>query len=151
MNFIKRYLPDTLSRRDKQRQRKELSKSRKSYKHHKYYTRKVVKSFQSKPSKHVVNAKRIYGVEHIKPTQELSRRCGCSLKGLRQIVRKGEGAYYSSGSRPNQTAQSWGLARLASAITSGKAAAVDFNILDKGCNHNKKAFILARKAKGEKK
>jgi len=66
---------------------------------------------------------------------------------LKDIVRKGEGAYYSSGSRPNQTAQSWGLARLASALTSGKAAAIDFDILDKGCDHNKKAFILANKAK----
>lgn len=145
MNFIKRYLPDTLSRRDKQRQRKELIKSRKSYKHQKYYTRKVVKSFQSKPSKHVVNAKRIYGVDHIKPTKELSRRCGCSLKGLRQIVRKGEGAYYSSGSRPNQTSQSWGNARLASAITGGNASAVDFHIIDKECAHNKQAYRLAQK------
>jgi hypothetical protein len=36
---------------------------------------------------------------------------------------------------------------LGSAITSGKAAVVDFDILDKGCDHNKKAFILAKKAK----
>ena len=62
---------------------------------------------------------------------------------MREIVRKGEGAYYSSGSRPNQTAQSWGLARLASSITAGKSASVDFNILEKGCNHNKKAYKLA--------
>jgi hypothetical protein len=66
---------------------------------------------------------------------------------LQKIVKKGEGAYYSSGSRPNQTPQSWGFARLASSITAGKAAAVDYDILDKGCNHKKKAFILARKAK----
>jgi hypothetical protein len=145
MNFIKRYLPDTLSRRDKQRQRKELIKSRKLYKHHKYYTRKVMKSFRSKPSKHLVRARLIYGVEHIKPTKELSRRSGCSLKGLRQIVRKGEGAYYSSGSRPNQTPQSWGNARLASAITGGNASAVDFHIIDKECAHNKQAYRLAQK------
>jgi hypothetical protein len=62
-------------------------------------------------------------------------------------VSKGEGAYYSSGSRPNQTPQSWGIARLASSITGGKAAAVDYNILDKGCNHKKKAFSLANKSK----
>ena len=114
MNFIKRYLPDTLSRRDKTRQRKELTKSRKLYKQHKYYTRKSVKSFTSKPSKHLIRARKLYGVDHIKPTRELSKQTGCSLKGLRQIVRKGEGAYFSSGSRPNQTAQSWGRARLAS-------------------------------------
>jgi hypothetical protein len=35
---------------------------------------------------------------------------------------------------------------LASAITSGKAATVDYKILEEGCNHKKKAFILARKS-----
>ena len=63
------------------------------------------------------------------------------------IVKKGEGAYFSSGSRPNQTPQSWGLARLASSITSGKAAAVDYDIIKKGCNHKKRAFILANKSR----
>ena len=67
------------------------------------------------------------------------------FNALKQIIRKGEGAYYSSGSRPNQTAQSWGIARLASAITSGNASKVDFHIIDKGCDHNKKAYKLAIK------
>jgi hypothetical protein len=145
MNFIKRYLPDTLSRRDKTRQRKELTKSRKLYKQHKYYTRKAVKSFTSKPSKHLVRARKLYGVDHIKPTRELSKQTGCSLKGLRQIVRKGEGAYFSSGSRPNQTAQSWGRARLASSITGGNASAVDFHIINKECSHDKQAYRLGQK------
>jgi hypothetical protein len=145
MNFIKRYLPDTLSRRDKTRQRKELIKSRKLYKQHKYYTRKSMKSFTSKPSKHLDRARSLYKVDYIKPTRELSRRSGCTLKGLRQIVRKGEGAYYSSGSRPNQTPHSWGYARLASAITGGNASAVDFHIIDKECAHNKPAYRLAQK------
>ena len=145
MNFIKRYLPDTLSRRDKTRQRAELTKSRKLYKQRKYYTRKAMKSFTSKPSKHLERARRIYGVEHIRPSRELSKKTGCSLKGLRQIVKKGEGAYFSSGSRPNQTAQSWGNARLASAITGGNASAVDFPIIGKECAHHKRAYRLARK------
>lgn len=145
MNFIKRYLPSTLSQRDKMRQRKELIKSRKLYKHNKYYTRKSIKSFKSKPSKHIDRAKKLYGVDNIKPTRELSNKTGCSLKGLRQIVRKGEGAYYSSGSRPNQTPQSWGNARLASALTGGNASAVDFNIINKECVHNKRAYRLAQK------
>ena len=72
---------------------------------------------------------------------------GCSIKALKKIVNKGEGAYYSSGSRPNQTPQSWGYARLASSITAGKAAAVDFDIIDKGCNHNKLAYKLALKSR----
>ena len=145
MNFIKLYLPDTLSRRDKTRQRAELTKSRKLYKQRKYYTRKAMKSFTSKPSKHLDRARRIYGVEHIRPSRELSKLTGCSLKGLRQIVKKGEGAYFSSGSRPNQTAQSWGNARLASTITGGNASAVDFHIIDKECAHHKRAYRLARK------
>ena len=72
---------------------------------------------------------------------------GCSKSALAKIINKGEGAYYSSGSRPNQTAQSWGLARLASSITSGKAAAVDYNILEEGCKTNSKALTLAKKSK----
>ncbi len=119
------------------------------YKSGKYYTRKQVSSFVSKPSNHVMNARKIYGIQNVYPSKELSNKTGCSLDALNKIVQKGEGAYYSSGSRPNQTAQSWGLARLASSITSGKSAAVDYNILDKGCNHTKKAFQLAKKAKNK--
>ena len=35
----------------------------------------------------------------------------------------------------------------ASSITAGKAAAVDYKILDEGCNHKGKAFILANKSR----
>ena len=143
--FIKRYLPDTLSKRDKFRQSKELTKSRKLYKQRKYYTRKTMRSFKSKPSKHLVRARTMYNIDNIRPSRELSRKSGCSLKGLRQIVKKGEGAYYSSGSRPNQTPQSWGYARLASTITGGNASSVDFHILDKECDHHKPAYRLAQK------
>lgn len=143
--FIKRYLPDTLSIRDKIRQRKELMKSRRLYKQRKYYTRKAMRSFKSKPSKHIDRARTLYHVNNIRPSRELSRKTGCSLKGLRQIVKKGEGAYYSSGSRPNQTPQSWGNARLASAITGGNASAVDFHILNEECDHKKPAYRLAQK------
>ena len=38
------------------------------------------------------------------------------------------GAYYSSGSRPNQTAQSWGKARMYSYILGGPARRVDREI-----------------------
>jgi hypothetical protein len=72
-------------------------------------------------------------MKEILPNKELAAKTGCSVSALKAIVRKGEGAYYSSGSRPNQTPQSWGIARLASAITGGKASKVDFHIL-KECN-----------------
>jgi hypothetical protein len=136
-----------LTKKDRKRQMNMLTKSRKLYKQHKYFTRKKVASLKSKPSKPVANARRIYGVEDVKPSNELAKATGCSVSALKKIVQKGEGAYFSSGSRPNQTAHSWGYARLASAITGGNAAAVDFSIIEKGCSHTKKAFKLAQKAK----
>ena len=145
--FPLRYLPNKLSKKDKQKQVNRLLKSRKLYKNKIYYTRQRVSSYKNKTSNHIENARKIYKIDKIIPNNELSRKTGCSLSALRKIVKKGQGAYFSSGSRPNQTAQSWGLARLASSITSGKAAAVDYDILDKGCDHNKKAFRLAKKSR----
>ena len=142
-----RYLPKGLSKKDKKKQIKMLMMSKKLYKQHKYSTRKQLSSYKNKKSNHVLDARRIYNIQNITPTQELALKTGCKLSALKQIVKKGEGAYYSSGSRPNQTAQSWGLARLASSITSGKSAAVDYDIIEKGCKHNKTAFILANKSK----
>ena len=51
--------------------------------------------------------------------------------GQQQIIKKGIGAYFSSGSRPNQTPMSWALARLASVIMNGPARKVDKTIYDK--------------------
>ena len=142
-----RYLPKSLTRKDRIKQYKMLQKSRRMYKTHKYYTRKKVASFHSKESQHSKDAKKMYNVETIGATNELAIKTGCSKQALAKIINKGEGAYFSSGSRPNQTAQSWGIARLASAITSGKAAAVDYNILEKGCKPNSKALLLAKKSR----
>ena len=89
----------------------------------------------------------MYHVNKIGATNELSKATKCSKKSLAKIINKGAGAYFSSGSRPNQTAQSWGIARLASAITGGKAAAVDYAILEKGCKPGSKALTLAKKSR----
>ncbi len=145
-SYPMRYLPQQLSRKDIKKQVSAINRSKKLYSKKIYYTRPSVKSFHSKPSRHVANAQKIYSVSTIFPNQALSRKTGCSVAGLKQIVRKGEGAYYSSGSRPNQTAQSWGIARLASALTAGKSAAVDFAILDKECSHQGRAYKLATRA-----
>ena len=142
-----KYLPSLKEIKDSAKQVKMLMKSRKQYKKGKFFTRKKLTSYKSKPSNHVTDARKIYGIENVAPNKELARKTGCSLSALKQIVRKGQGAYYSSGSRPNQTSQSWGLARLASSITAGKSAAVDYDILEKGCDHNKKAFLLAKKSR----
>lgn len=142
-----RYLPSLKEIKDAAKQVKMLMKSRRLYKKGKYYTRKPISSYKSKTSSHITDAERIYNISSVTPNKELADKTGCSIAALKKIVSKGEGAYFSSGSRPNQTAQSWGLARLASSITAGKSAAVDYNILEEGCDHNKKAFRLAQTAR----
>jgi Family of unknown function (DUF5824) len=142
-----KYVPQRLSRRDRSLVIRELKKSRRLYKSGVYYTRKKIKSYPKKTSPHILKAKRIYKVENVLPSLELSRRSGCSISALNAIVRKGEGAYFSSGSRPNQTAHSWGYARLGSAITGGKSSVIDFHIIEKGCKHSGKAYKLALDAK----
>jgi hypothetical protein len=142
-----RYLPKRLTKKDRKIQSIMLQKSRKLYKKGIYYSRKKLSSYKSKKSNHITDAQKIYNIKNVNITNELIKKTGCSKKSLEKIVSKGEGAYFSSGSRPNQTAQSWGVARLASAITSGKTAAVDYSILEKGCKPNSKALKLAKKAK----
>ena len=145
--YPKKYVPKSLTKKDKSKQKKEIEKSKKMYKKKKYYTREKVKSFKSKKSEHIKNAERIYKLDSIKPSKKLAEKTGCSLKGLQEIVKKGQGAYYSSGSRPNQTPHSWGIARLASAITGGKSSQIDFHILEKYCKSNSKALKLAKNSK----
>ena len=139
-----RYLPKRLTRKDAVVEKNELDKSRNLYKKNTYYNRKKINSFTSKVSKHVLKARNVYGIENIYASNELAKKTGCNINALDHIEKKGRGAYFSSGSRPNQTAHSWGRARLASSITGGKSAAVDFNILDSGCNHKtSKAYKMA--------
>lgn len=145
MNVPVRYAPKSLTKKDQKNQLQQLAKSRRMYKCGKYYTRKRVPSFKSRKSSHLSRARALYGVDSITPSEELAKATGCSVEALEKIVNKGEGAYFSSGSRPNQTAQSWGYARLASSITSGNAAIVDYHIIEEGCDHSKPAYKLAEK------
>ena len=147
MNIPTKYLPKRLSFKDKKLQAKQLKASRKAYKKKIYITRKPLRSFISNKSKHIINAERLYKIGNLKVNTNLSKQTGCSINSLNKIVNKGQGAYFSSGSRPNQTAHSWGLARLASSISGGKAATVDYKILEIGCSNTSNALKLAKKAK----
>jgi hypothetical protein len=143
-----RYVPRTLSRKDRRKQIAMLKRSRRMYKRGKFYGRTTkLRSYPHVASKHTDVARRMYKIEKIVPNAALASATKCSINALNQIVKKGEGAFYSSGSRPNQTPQSWGYARLASAITGGKAAAVDYAILENGCKPQSRALRLARTAK----
>lgn len=145
LHVPKRYLPQMLSKNDTKKQKRYLRTSRKLYKKGIYYQRPNVKSFKSNTSSHIEKAKRMYNINTIRPSQALARKTQCSQSALRKIVNKGRGAYYSSGSRPNQTAESWGLARLASAITHGNASRVDYDILKKGCRPSSRALRGAKR------
>ena len=144
--YPKRYIPNMLTQKDKKKQKSEIMKSQNMYKDGKYHTRDKIKSFKSKQSKHIENAYKMYGIKTMKINKHLVSKTGCSLTALRKIYKKGQGAYYSSGSRPNQTADSWAYARVASAITGGKSSAIDYNLLESGCKKNSKALKLAKKA-----
>jgi len=147
MNVPIKYLPKRLSKKDKAKQKKQLQKSRAAYKKGIYINRKPLKSFKNKKSQHLINAEKIYKVNKVVINNNLAKKTGCSIKALNKIVKKGIGAFYSSGSRPNQTPHSWGIARLASSISGGKAAAIDYNILQEGCLKNSKALKLAKKSR----
>lgn len=120
-----KYVPRSLSIGDRRKQVKAIRQARRSYSKQVYVDRPQLKSFKGKESPHVRKAKRQFGVESMNDLKTLSRKSGCPTRVLKAILKKGRGAYYSSGSRPNQTADSWAKARLASALTGGKASKVD--------------------------
>ena len=67
--------------------------------------------------------------------EEIASLTGQPLEGLRTILRKGEGAYYSNPQsvRPHiQSAREWGMARVYSAVMGGKAQRVDASHLELG-------------------
>ena len=144
-----RYIPKSLSKRDTEAVKRGLRKSRALYRKGKYHLRRRVKSFRRRPSKWIRTLRRKYRLKQNVPLDMrlLSKISGCSRKALSKVVSKGKGAYYSSGSRPNQTPTSWGKARLYSVLSGGPASRIDIGILEKGCKKNSKALMLARRAK----
>ena len=85
--------------------------------------------FKSKRSGWVKKFEDKYGVKIT--NKEFIHKNIITRTGQQKIIDKGMGAYYSSGSRPNQTPQSWGLGRLASVILNGPSRKIDKNIWEK--------------------
>ena len=144
-NIPLKYIPKYLSDTDRKKQKKNIEKSKKLYKQKKYVERPKLDSYSHKGSQHLEKVKEIYNEDPLIVNKTLAKKTGCSEEGLEKIKNKGRGAYYSSGSRPNQTAHSWGKARLYSAISGGPAAKVDRHILLEGCKANSKALHLSKK------
>ena len=119
-----------LSKNNKIKQLKELEKSRKAYKSKKYYDRKKMPSFKSKKSRHVVDFEKKYCV-NITHLPKVAKATSVPVNALKEVLKKGRGAYYSSGSRPNQSSHSWAYARLGSVLLKRNAYKIDKHILDK--------------------
>jgi hypothetical protein len=115
----KKYVPKSLSKEDKAKQVKSIKEKT---------IRPKVESFKSKRSKFVVAFENKYGTK-ITDDKFISKNI-ISKKGIDEILDKGRGAYFS-GSRPNQTPESWSRARLASVIMNGPARKVDMKIWNK--------------------
>ncbi len=116
----KQYLPKGLTKEDRAKQKKSIEQGK---------MRPKVESFKSKRSSHVVKFEKKYGVK-ITNDSFIDKNI-ITRTGIRKILDKGRGAYFSSGSRPNQTPESWSRARLASVIMNGKARKVDKSIWEK--------------------
>ena len=82
-----------------------------------------------KRSSHVIKFEKKYGKKIT--NEDWIHKNIITRTGQNKIMEKGMGAYFSGGSRPNQTPSSWKYARLASVITGGGARKVDKAIWDK--------------------
>ena len=116
-----KYVPKSLTPADKKKQIKSIKEGK---------PRPKVESFKSKRSSNVVAFEKKYG-KKINDFNFISKNI-IKKKNIDEIIAKGKAAYFSSGSRPNQTPTSWALARLAAVIMKdGPARKVDRKIWDK--------------------
>ena len=126
-NIPKRYLPDTLKGKDRQKQIKSIFekedrpktkvKERKSS-----WTTQFDKKY----------GKELDAMKGKRSKKNIAKITGIPLKAVNEVYKKGEGAYYSSGSRPNQTPSSWARGRLYAYIMGGaKVRKADKDITEK--------------------
>lgn len=116
----KTYVPKSLTKKDKEKQLKSIKEKK---------DRPKLESFKSKRSGWVKKFEKKYN--HKITDKGFIHNNILKTKGQEEIIDKGMGAYYSSGSRPNQTPFSWGYGRLASVILGGGARKIDKKIWDK--------------------
>jgi len=124
-----KYLPKSLTQKDRAIQYESIREQR---------IRPKVSSFTSRPSKWTRMARNFFGDNN---TSKIDMAKILSMgnkekekelfKGMDLIVKKGEKAYFTSGSRPNQTPQSWGMARLFSVLFGGPSRNIDKDIVKK--------------------
>jgi len=108
-------------------QRRLIEKSQREYeKTGKVVDRPKVSKKKVPRSSHVKRFQEMYGF----PITDLTKvKRQFPNADVEKILAKGRAAYASSGSRPNVSSHQWAFARLASALTGGKAAKVDKDLL----------------------
>tara|TARA_R100000951_G_scaffold86073_1_gene73791 strand:+ start:2143 stop:2577 length:435 start_codon:yes stop_codon:yes gene_type:complete len=126
-NIPKRYLPDSLSKADRQKQIKSIFEKK---------DRPKVK-VKERTSSHTIKFNKLYGAKIDKmkggrSKKNIAKLTGIPYKALDEVYKKGEGAFFSSGSRPNQSKDSWGRGRMYAYITGGaKVRKADKSITEK--------------------
>lgn len=116
----KNYLPNTLNETNKKKQINSIIKGTERPKLKSYTSKRSgwVEKFEKKYNKKITNKKWIH--------KNILKETGQKL-----IIDKGKAAYYTSGSRPNQTPYSWAYGRLAGVILNSPARKIDKDIWDK--------------------
>mgnify|MGYP003115153074 CR=1 FL=1 len=114
-NVPKRYVPDSLKGKDRTAQIKSIFEGKNRPK----------TAVKERRSTYTIKFDKKYGdeVDKLKggrSKKNISKVVGIPLKALDEVYKKGEGAYKSSGSRPNQTPASWGRGRMYAYIMGGK-------------------------------
>ena len=119
-----------LNETNKKSHKKYILERREAYNKGEYFTKKEnLKSHPKKESKHIIKVRKLYGIDF--KESEIEKATGMTKQAQKEIIKKGIGAFFTSGSRPNQTPQSWAKARLASVILKDKCYKIDKHILDK--------------------
>ena len=94
-------------------------------------------SVKSKPGSGTIAFNKRYGkqLDNMKggrSKRNIAKVTGIPFKALDEVYKKGKAAYFSSGSRPNQTPDSWGRSRMYSYISGvGGARKADKEITKK--------------------
>eukprot|EP00466_Bigelowiella_natans_P006024 jgi/Bigna1/143012/aug1.75_g17720 len=120
ISINEKYVPKSLSKEDRKKQIESIFYGR---------DRPKLRSFKSKKSKWTVKADKYFKGDT--SLSNMTKVLDVPLKSLREIMNKGKGAYYSGGSRPNQSAESWSRARLYSVLFGGPSRDIDKKIVDK--------------------
>lgn len=119
MKIPKRYIPDSLTKKQKQKQIKSI---------HEHTHRPVLKNVKTRRSKWTVKATNYFGDR--RSLKDIASKLKINVKGLKEIYKKGEKAYFTSGSRPNQTPYSWAQARVYAVLFGSPARQIDKDIVD---------------------